>query len=455
MGILNSFLAFHKDMQFELNSAGDILEYINRRKLSAKSSNKRIQEVINVILGEIDRKNQKNCKKGFYFTDKQKEFFKMCNRRWNVKIGATRSGKTYLDYFLIPKRIMNCRGEGLIVILGNTQGTVNRNIIEPMKKIWGDNVIGKISADGTIKMFGKTVYILGADKISSVQKIQGAGIEYCYGDEITTWNEEVFQMLKSRLDKPNSLFDGTCNPDAPGHWFKKFLESDADIYQQHYNIYDNEHLTKEFVKSLENEYRGTVYFKRFILGEWAMAEGVVYPMFTKENNVLEGFTLPDTGEFYISMDYGTLNPCSMGLWYIDRANRRAIRIKEYYYDGRDKHKTLTDEEYYNELCSLAGEKVIQSVIIDPSAASFIATIRKHGRFNVKKAKNSVLDGIRKVSVELSKKRIMICSECENTIKEFGQYVWDEKANEDKVIKANDHAMDDIRYFVNTVLDKVF
>lgn len=209
---------------------------------------------------------------------KQKEFWNNCNCRWNVKTGATRSGKTYLDYYIIPKRIRACRGDGLIVLLGNTQGTIERNVLEPMRSIWG-SLVGTISSNNKAKLFGRDVYVLGADKKNQVARIQGAGIEYCYGDEITTWSQDVFQMLKSRLDKPNSCFDGTCNPDSPNHWFKEFLDSKANIYHQHYTIDDNPFLTDEFVNALKQEYYGTVYYNRFILGQWARAEGAIYKLF--------------------------------------------------------------------------------------------------------------------------------------------------------------------------------
>ena len=209
---------------------------------------------------------------------KQKEFWNNCNCRWNVKTGATRSGKTYLDYYIIPKRIRACKGNGLIVLLGNTQGTIERNVLEPMRSIWG-SLVGTISSNNKAKLFGRDVYVLGADKKNQVARIQGAGIEYCYGDEITTWSQDVFQMLKSRLDKPNSCFDGTCNPDSPNHWFKEFLDSKANIYHQHYTIDDNPFLTDEFVTALKQEYYGTVYYNRFILGQWVRAEGAIYKLF--------------------------------------------------------------------------------------------------------------------------------------------------------------------------------
>ena len=216
----------------------------------------------------------------FHLSEMQKAFWRNCNHRWNIKTGATRSGKTYLDYYIIPRRIRQCKGQGLIVLLGNTKGTLQRNIIDPMRDLFGSELVGNISSDNTVKLFGRKCYALGADKANQVERIQGAGIEYCYGDEITTWHEDVFTMLKSRLDKPNSCFDGTCNPDNPNHWFKAFLDQkDIDIYKQAYRIYDNPFLEPEFIKNLEKEYAGTVYFDRFILGLWKAAEGLIYRQF--------------------------------------------------------------------------------------------------------------------------------------------------------------------------------
>ena len=384
------------------------------------------------------------------FSDKQLEYWKFATHRWNIKQGATRSGKTYLDYYLIPKRITSCKGNGLILLLGNTRGTLNRNILEPMRNIWGKDLIGNISIDNTLNMFGRKVHTLGADKVSQVQKLQGAGIEYCYGDEITTWNEDVFSMLKSRLDKPNSIFDGTCNPDSPNHWFKKFLDSDADIFLQQYVIDENPVNSKRIEENLKKEYYGTVYYDRFILGKWAAAEGLVYPMFSPEKHVKAFKEIP-LGEYYISIDYGTINPTSMGLWC--KTGKKAARIKEFYYDSRKKLKQLTDEEYYEKLCELAGDLNIRYVIVDPSAASFITTIRRHGRFMVKKADNSVLDGIRLCSTLIANGSIAFDSSCHDLIREFGSYCWDENSTEDAVIKQNDHAMDDMRYFCQTIMRK--
>ena len=216
-------------------------------------------------------------------TEYQQEFLRSCSHRWNIKTGATRSGKTYLDCAVtIPQRILAARDEGLLVMLGNTLGTLERNVLEPMRALWGPELVGVVrtSASGNIvQLFGRKVYVLGADNKKHIARIQGAAFEYAYGDEITTWDEGVFQMLKSRLSCPHSHFDGTCNPDNPQHWFKQFLDSDADIYCQAYTIDDNPTLPPEFVAQLKKEYAGTVYYNRFILGQWAAAGGIIYRPF--------------------------------------------------------------------------------------------------------------------------------------------------------------------------------
>lgn len=224
------------------------------------------------------------------FTPKQKQYWREANCRWNVKVGATRSGKTFMDYFLIPKRLLGVKGKpGLNVILGNTRDTVRRNILTPMRSIYGERRVGQPRGDGSVEMFGEKVYILGADRACQADKLRGASIKYCYGDEVATWRREVFDMLKSRLDKPYSRFDGTCNPDAPGHWFHEFLQSGADIYQQVYTIDDNPFLDPGFVENLKREYAGTALYDRYVRGLWVAAEGSLFkrwPSFTDDAGVL-------------------------------------------------------------------------------------------------------------------------------------------------------------------------
>lgn len=386
------------------------------------------------------------------FSEKQLDYFCHANHRWNIKSGATRSGKTYMDYFVIPKRIRSMAGrDGLIVLLGNTRGSLLRNIINPMQNIWGEYLVSDIKSDNTATLFGETVYCLGADTANRVDKIRGASIKYCYGDEVATWSPEVFNMLKSRLDKEYSLFDGTCNPDSPNHWFKKFLDSDADIFYQQYAIDDNPYLPDKVKENIKLEYMGSVFYDRYVLGKWAASEGLVYPSFNPDIHLFQ--KLPTSGEYYISIDYGTLNPCSMGLWCIDHPSKTAYRIREFYHSGRSSG-AMTDEEYYGELKALAGDLPIQSVIIDPSAASFIACIKKHGLFTVRKAANSVLDGIRYTSSLLAGGHLKFHVSCKNTAQEFLSYRWDDSLSFDSVIKENDHAMDDLRYFSYSVLKRL-
>ena len=382
------------------------------------------------------------------FSVKQREYFDSADRRWNFKTGATRSGKTYMDYFVIPKRIRARVGKpGLAVILGVTKSTIERNILEPMRNIWGSDLVGEINSQNICYLFGERVYCLGAEKVSQVSKLRGASIKYVYGDEVADWNPEVFEMLKSRLDKPYSCFDGALNPQGPNHWLKSFIDNpDFDTYVQKYTIFDNPFLPKEFVDNLCKEYEGSVYYLRYILGEWALAEGLVYK-FGEENIVDDK---PHGSEYYISIDYGTLNPFSAGLWSVTGA--KAVRIQEYYYDGRNNKRQLTDEEYCDEIEALAKGYPIAKVIVDPSAASFITALKRRG-YRVQQADNSVLDGIRRTSVFLKNGTIKIHRSCADSIREFGLYRWDEKQNTDAVVKENDHAMDDIRYFCNSIMRK--
>nr|DAO55500.1 MAG TPA: large terminase [Caudoviricetes sp.] len=383
---------------------------------------------------------------------KQTEFVREGHHRWNFKGGATRSGKTYLDFrWIIPIRIRERVGkDGLTVILGVTKSTIERNVLEPMRTIYGDDLVGTISSDNTAWIFGEKCYCLGAEKVTQVSKIRGASIKYCYGDEVADWSQEVFELLKSRLDKAYSCFDGTYNPQGPNHWLKVFLDSKADIFSQTYTIDDNPFLPEAFVENLKREYRGTVFYDRYILGQWALAEGLIYPMFGESNIVDEE---PPAGRYYISVDYGTLNPFSAGLWCV--TTQGAVRINEYYYSGRGTQEQLTDEEYYQAIRELADGYNVDYVVIDPSAASFITTVFRHNEFHVVKANNDVMDGIRRTSVYLKSGKLKIHRRCKDAIREFGLYRWDEDSTVDKVIKADDHAMDDIRYFANTILVRHF
>lgn len=213
---------------------------------------------------------------------KQNEYIVNATHRWNIKSGAVRSGKSFVDTaFVIPFRIRERAGKpGLNVILGVSKESIERNVLQPMREIYTSKLIGTINNRNVAIICGEEVYCLGAEKVSQVAMIQGASIKYCYGDEIAKWNKEVFQMLKSRLDKPYSCFDGSCNPEHPTHWLKEFIDDvRLDIYLQTYMIFDNPFLPAEFVEQLCKEYEGTIYYDRLILGLWKRAEGAIYKRF--------------------------------------------------------------------------------------------------------------------------------------------------------------------------------
>ena len=211
-------------------------------------------------------------------TEKQKEYRREATKAYNVKVGATRSGKTYGDYWLLPRRIRAVSGlDGLYMLLGNTKGTLQRNVIEPMQAIWGVENVSSIRSDNTAYLFGEKVHCLGADSIKHVERLRGSSIKYCYGDEVVTWSQDMFDMLKSRLDKPYSLCDLTCNPEGPSHWFKKEIDRGSDDwYVQRYTIDDNPMLDESVRERMKRDYAGSVLYDRYILGLWVAAEGAIY-----------------------------------------------------------------------------------------------------------------------------------------------------------------------------------
>lgn len=407
----------------------------------------------------------------FELTPKQAEYIRNANHRWNVACGAVRSGKSYCQiFYCIPSRLTERKGlRGLRVILGATRSNIERNILQPMRDVYGDGVASPINSQNYAKILGEKVYCIGADNIRQVAKIRGSEIAYCAIDEATDINEEVFEMLKSRLSLPWSCCDITTNPAGPTHWFKGFLDSAShgvDIYQQDYTIYDNPFLPNEFIRDLETEYAGTVWFDRYILGRWVQAEGLIYPMYEEslEDTVPEVFD-----EYILSIDYGTQNAFAALLWGWKDAVWYVFDC--YYYSGRTEGRMKTDEDYKHDMIDFVSQvpdEIVATngieVILDPSAASFKAalhevtipstrrnfdgSIAQTRVFRLHDADNAVLDGIRDTARCLQRGNVKISKKCVSVIKEFGGYVWDAKAG-DVPVKENDHAMDALRYFVRT------
>ncbi len=237
-------------------------------------------------------------------TDKQREYINTPPRRWNIKTGAVRSGKTYCDFYVIPLRIRKAAVQGEIMLLGYTVGTLCRNIIDPMRKIWGGTLVGFPSQSGEIELFGRKCWLIGAGRADQAERLRGCSVAYAYGDEITSWSEEVFVMLRSRLDLPTSVFDGTCNPCDPRHWFYSFLKSDADIYLQEYVIDDNPALPAEFVSTLKKEYAGTPYYDIYILGRWVSPDGLIYRRFAADPEAFFADDVPRGLPLSVGVDFG-------------------------------------------------------------------------------------------------------------------------------------------------------
>ena len=224
--------------------------------------------------------------KSSYYSTKQKQVLKKANKRWNILYGATRSGKTFVSYSLALLHIKEHENDN-ILFAGKTLNTIDRNVFDPMRRIFGEQYISQIIDKKEIDIFGKRCYVVGANDERAITKIQGVGLGYAYLDELTTFPENFFQMLKSRLDAPNACCDATCNPESPSHFVKQFIDKpDVDCYAEHFTLYDNPFLTPEFVKALENEYRGTIYFDKWVLGNWVKAEGLVFPLFNRERHYL-------------------------------------------------------------------------------------------------------------------------------------------------------------------------
>lgn len=288
---------------------------------------------------------------------KQDEFIRNATHRYNLKVGARRCGKTYLDnLWTIPTRILERSGkDGLYVILGVSKGTIERNVLQPLRQIYGKNMVGTINSNNIARLFGEEVYCLGAEKISQVSKIQGTSIKYCYGDEVAKWNQEVFIMVQGSLDKPYSMFDGALNPENQSHWLKKdFLdkveEKGLDVYVQHYTIFDNPFLSKEFVDNLCKEYEGTVFYDRLILGLWKNAEGIIYKQFADNpSQFIKDKAVDEKGNkinfmiISIGIDYGAtqgetefkatgITPYFKQVWTLDEEKLSGLHTPEQMYE---------------------------------------------------------------------------------------------------------------------------
>lgn len=370
--------------------------------------------------------------------------------------GAVRSGKTFcMSISFILWAFYRFNG-GTFALCGKTIRSLKRNVIAPLipalknmgfrctEKV-SQNIL-EISKDGIFNRF----YIFGGKDESSASLIQGMTLSGVLFDEVVLMPRSFVEQAMARCSVTGSKFWFNCNPEYPGHWFHQewiLKVKEKNALYLHFKMQDNPSLSPKIIERYKNLHTGTFY-DRFIEGKWVATDGAVYP----EMSDAKAFCcVPEVNfeKYAVSCDYGTINPASFGLW--GKHCGTWYRIKEYYYDSKKEGIQRTDEEHYEGLCELVGERPISSVTVDPSAASFIAVIHRHKKFNVLPARNNVIDGIRQVSTALKNKEIKICNSCKDSIREFSLYRWETSSCKDMPVKENDHAMDDIRYFVTTVL----
>lgn len=376
--------------------------------------------------------------------------------------GAIRSGKTLsmsLSYVLWAMSTFDNKNLGMA---GKTIGSFRRNVLFWLKLMLvargykikdhrADNML-EVSREGKTNYF----YIFGGKDERSQDLIQGITLAGMFFDEVALMPESFVNQATGRCSEEGSKFWFNCNPDGPYHWFnvnwiKKIKEK--NLVYLHFTMDDNLSLSEKIKARYRSMYSG-VFYQRYILGLWTVAEGIIYDMFDYAKHVYSQLSDLVIGQNYISVDYGTQNATVFLLWQKGK-NDIWYCTKEYYYSGRDQKKQKTDSEFADDLEKFISDTKVKQIIIDPSAASFIAEVRKRG-LEVKKAKNDVADGIRFVGTMLNQEKILFSSACENTLSEFSSYVWDEKAadrGEDKPVKEHDHAMDAVRYFVYTIIAK--
>jgi PBSX family phage terminase large subunit len=370
--------------------------------------------------------------------------------------GAVRSGKTMCLGLSFALWAMGRFEKQQFALCGKTTESVRRNLLPsvlPVLEELGFTWEEKVSRNKLILRLGRrenTFYFFGGKDEGSAALIQGVTLAGVLLDEVALMPRSFVEQACARCSVTGAKFWFSCNPEGPGHWFYRewILKCEArNALHLRFFMEDNPALSQETMERYRRAFQGAFY-RRFVLGEWTAAEGLIYDFF--DDSMVREAPEGEAERWCISCDYGTVNPTSLGLW--GKYGSVWYRVKEYYYDAREAKRQQTDQEYAQRLRALAGGREIEAVVADPSAASFLEVLRREG-WKVRKAKNDVLSGIRVTADALKNGEIVICSPCADAIREFGSYCWDLSAGDhDKVKKQFDHAMDDIRYFVATVVE---
>lgn len=374
--------------------------------------------------------------------------------RLNIWQGAVRSGKTICSIVRWLEFVKN-GPEGDLLMVGKTERTLYRNILGPIREIVGRKHFKYNRGMGELRIFGRIIYIAGANDERSADKIRGLTLAGAYCDELTLWPSSMFKELLNRLSVAGAKLFGTTNPDGPFHWLKvEYLDKEGlDLRSWHFTLEDNLNLPRDYVENLKKEHTG-IWYDRMIKGLWVLAEGVIYDTFNlKDHGFDEG---PEEFDSHVvGIDYGTQNAFAAILFGIKGESIYAL--SEYYYSGRDSQLQKTDAEYADALDEWLGGITPKKVVIDPSAASFIAELKKRKVKGITPAVNDVVPGIRTVAGFLSSGRYKVHrSNCPNLVREKGVYSWDPKAakrGEDKPLKQNDHTQDAERYALHTLFGK--
>ena len=392
------------------------------------------------------------------FSEKQKKVLRWwTDDKYGAIIcdGAVRSGKTTCMGLSFVMWAMMGFADTDFAICGKTVTSVKRNIADETVRYFkscGLSVEYKTSRNlFTVSHRGRTnrFYLFGGKDEGSAALIQGMTLGGVLLDEVALMPRSFVEQAIARCSVQGARLWFNCNPEHPYHWFYRewiCRAEEKNAFHLHFTMEDNPSLSPAIRRRYERLYTGTFY-ERFVLGKWAAADGLVYPMFSEKKHVTD--ILPVCDRFWISCDYGTVNPSSFGLW--GHCAGVWYRMKEYYFDARKEGERRTDEEHYAALEELADDLPIESVIADPSAASFIACIRRHGRFRVIPADNDVTAGIQQVSQLLGENKLQFHRDCQDILREFHQYCWQDSLRGDIPKKEQDHAMDDMRYFVRTVI----
>ena len=342
--------------------------------------------------------------------------------------------------------------DSLYLMSARSLTTLKRNCLLPLQSLVGEGNFKFSINTKEGSLYGRTIRLEGANDAQAEAKIRGLTLQGAYVDEATKVPRDFWAMLLSRLRRSNAKLFATTNPDAPSHWLKtEYIDrkDELSMLVMKFLMDDNTTLPAEYVQSIKSEYTG-IFYERFILGAWTLAEGLIYPMYEEAQEMP-----PDSyaSKYVLSIDYGTQNAFAGLLWGL--YGKTWYAIKEYYYSGRTTGVQKTDEEYAQDMDEFIDEYLNDPrqrmlTIVDPSAASFITALRKRGRYKVIKAVNNVLDGIRDTASAMQTGKIKYSPECKCLITEFQGYVWDTKSQEDRPVKVNDHGADALRYFVETM-----